>query len=70
MSKLLKAAVVIDKWKRPIFEKILKEDGFTFSRQPGITSDTLVLRVTCSSPMQLKPTIERAQLAAARSKMN
>jgi len=64
------AGVAIDKWKLKIFEQTLKRAGFSWTCQPGLTSDTLLLKVPCDSAAALTPTIEKAQLACARSKLN
>lgn len=64
------AGVAIDKWKLKIFEKHLKDAGFSWTRHPGLTADTLLLKVPCESAAALQPTIEAAQLACARSRMN
>jgi hypothetical protein len=40
------AGVVIDAWKLPIFKRYLDEAGYTYTEHPGITPDTLTLKVT------------------------
>lgn len=40
-----KAGVAIDSWKRAVFEKRLKEAGFTWKRGPGLTENTMLLKV-------------------------
>lgn len=42
----MKAGITIDDWKLPIFEKHLKEGGFTYEVLPGLTKDTKTLVVT------------------------
>lgn len=60
-----KAAVLIDSWKLPAFESRLKASGFTFSVGRGLTDDTRILTVECTSAEELAPTIEAAQADCA-----
>lgn len=63
------AGVAIDKWKLSIFKKHLDEAGFKYTEHPGVTKDTLLLKVETVSAGALQPTIEKAQLACRRSRM-
>lgn len=63
------AAVVIDKWKLAIFKKHLDAGGFTYEEGPGITADTLSLKVTTPDAMTLLPFMEAAQSECKRKKM-
>lgn len=67
MSKV--AGVVIDSWKLAIFKKHLDAAGYQYTEHPGITSDTLVLRVKYEWVAELKPIVEaaNAECAASRS---
>lgn len=40
-----KAAVMIDKWKLPIFSRLLVASKFKYSQHPGVTEDTYLLSV-------------------------
>lgn len=57
----MKAGIIIDKWKLPIFTRHLREAGFSYDTAPGLTNDTHTLTVTCESAKQLMPTIQAAQ---------
>jgi hypothetical protein len=39
------AGVVIDDWKLPIFKRHLDAAGFTYTQHPGVTKDTITLKV-------------------------
>lgn len=54
------AGVVIDDWKLPVFKKHLDAAGYTYTEHPGVTSDTLTLRVRYKWVAELKPIIEAA----------
>lgn len=54
------AGVVIDGWKLPIFKRHLDAAGYEYTEHPGITPDTLTLKVTCESAHRLKPIVEAA----------
>jgi len=55
------AAVVLDAWKLPVFEKHLKEAGYTYEQVSGLTKGTLTLRVAYEWVASLQPIIESAQ---------
>lgn len=40
-----KAAIAIDKYKLKVFEDAFKRAGFKWKRHPGVTPDTLFLKV-------------------------
>lgn len=63
-----KAAVVLDKWKLPVFEKHLKNGGFDYEIFDGITKDTLSLRVHTKYISKLAPVIEAANLESTKRK--
>lgn len=54
------AAVVIDDWKLPTFKKHLDAAGYTYTEHPGITKETLTLKVRYEWVAALKPIIETA----------
>lgn len=65
----MKAAVVIEKWKLPIFERHLKTAGFVWVEEQGLTNDTLTLKVEYESVANLKPVILAAQIEARKMKL-
>jgi len=62
-------AVILDEWELPIFEKHLKEAGFSYTVGPVITwgplKDTLTVKVDYESVDDLQPVIEKANKEAA-----
>jgi len=65
------AAIVIDNWKLPIFEKHLTQAGYAYKWAPGLTHDTGVLSVELSRPTQaatLHPIVKAANDEAAAFK--
>lgn len=54
------AGVVIDGWKLPIFKRHLDAAGYEYTEHPGITPDTLTLKVTFKWLHMLQPIIEAA----------
>lgn len=67
---MLKIAIAIDRWKLPIFKKHLDRAGYEFKKRPGVTADTMMLRVESKTVDELKPIIQAAQDECARSKLN
>lgn len=64
------AGVVIDNWKLPIFERHLKQAGYTYKWMPGFTEDTGALIVELERPSQaatLHPIVKAANNEAART---
>jgi hypothetical protein len=53
--------IVIDKWKLPVFKRHLETAGFPFTEHPGVTTDTLLLKVETNFVATLQPVIEAAQ---------
>lgn len=45
MNKNKTAAIAIDRWKFPIFKRRLENAGFTFTENPGLTANTMILKV-------------------------
>lgn len=60
MSKTV--GVVIDSWKLDIFKKNLDEAGYSYTENPGLTKDTLILRVSCDLVAPLQKVIEKCQI--------
>lgn len=61
------AAVILDKWKLPIFKKHLDGAGYTYTEHPGVTDDTLTLRVSFEWVAALQPIIQAANDECART---
>ncbi len=61
-------AVFIDSWKLPIFRKHLDAAGYSYTEHPGITANTLTLRVKYKWVANLKPIIEAANKECANAK--
>lgn len=53
--------IVIDKWKLSVFEKYLDAAKFSYKRHPGLTDDTLLLKVKTEFVSTLQPVVEAAQ---------
>ena len=58
----MKAGIVIDRWKLPIFTRHLKEAGFSYEEVGGLTDDSLVLTVHCGT--ELRDKLQRSVVAA------
>lgn len=60
------AGVVIDAYKLPVFKKHLDAAGFKYTQHPGITPDSLTLKVEYEWVADLKPIIEAANKEATK----
>lgn len=49
----MKFAIYIDAWNLPIFERHLKQAGLAHEQRPGITPDTLLLKVEVDDPREV-----------------
>jgi type IV secretory pathway VirB4 component len=58
----MKAAIVIDSWKRSIFEYCLQTSGYTYELRPGATDDTLTLIVETTNVESLVTVLRSANL--------
>lgn len=56
----MKAGVVIDAWKLPVFKRHLDAAGYQYTEHPGITPDTLTLKVICEWAHKLQPIVKAA----------
>lgn len=54
------AGVVVDGCKLPIFKRHLEVAGYKYTEHPGITADTLTLKVTCDWAHKLQPIVKAA----------
>lgn len=62
-----KAAVAIDNWKLPIFERHLQQAGYSFERTDGLTEDAMILTVTTENLVALGEVVKAANTEAART---
>lgn len=61
------AGVFIDAWKLTIFERTLRESGYTWTQHPGLAPKTLLLKVATDNMQALAQVILRANQEAART---
>lgn len=61
---------VVEGWKLPTFKKILEEEGYEFTVNPGVTADSLVLIVFTDDLPTLGNVVLRMNTEAAKLKMN
>ena len=54
-------AIGIDAWKLAIFKRHLDEGGYSYTVHPGITDDTLFLKVKCDFIATLQRVVKKAQ---------
>lgn len=54
------AGVVIDSWKLPTFKRHLDAAGYKYTDHPGLTPNTLTLKVTCEWAHKLQPIVKAA----------
>jgi len=62
------AAVAIDDWKLPTFKRHLDAVGYSYTVGPGVTHDTLILKVKFEWVRELKPIIEAANAECANER--
>lgn len=55
------AGIAIDKWKLPIFKRHLDDAGYSYTEHPGLTADTLLLKVKTEFVAPLQKVVEAAQ---------
>lgn len=60
------AAVVIDRHKLDTFKRYLTTAGYDFTEHPGVTPETLTLKVKCKWVAKLQPIIEAANKECAK----
>lgn len=66
-EQVAKAGIVIDAWKLSIFERHLKQSGYTFENTGSLGSDTLLLRVDTTNVEALAIVIKAANTEAAKT---
>lgn len=65
-----KAAIIIDEWKLPIFEKHLEEARYLYEISPGITPSTLILTVKYEWVSKLQPVVMAANEECKNEKLS
>ena len=60
-----KAAIVIDAWKLPIFDRHLSQAGYSYDKMPGITDKTLLLTVLTENLEALSGIVQSANKEAS-----
>ena len=63
----MKIGIAIDPWKLPIFERRLKEAGFTWEQARGPVANTLLLTVTVNTRTELLNVVHEANQEASRT---
>lgn len=64
------AAIAIDRWKLPVFKRRLDAAEFAFTEHPGVTADTMILKVPYeegSNFVALSALVRAAQLECKES---
>lgn len=64
----MKAAIAIDTWKLSIFERHLKQAGYSYMKGDGVTEDTLLLTVITDNVEALSGVVKAANSEAAQTK--
>lgn len=62
-----KVAVVIDPWKKSIFERHLAQSGYAFENAGLLHADALLLRVDTTNVEALAHVVKAANTEAART---
>jgi hypothetical protein len=62
----MRAAIAIDDWKLPIFERRLSQAGYAYEKGDGLTAGTLNLYVTTDNLIALETVVRAANTEAAR----
>lgn len=65
----MNAAIIIDDWKLPIFEKHLNDAGFAMKKGVGPTTGTLTIIVEYEDQRRIQAVVQSAQNECARRKM-
>lgn len=60
----MKAGIVIDNWKFPIFERHLQRFGYSFEKADGLTKDTMLLSVITNNLEALGEVVKAANTEA------
>lgn len=63
----MKAGIIVDDWKLPVFRKRLTAAGFTYTDAGGLTHDTTVLTVVTEDAGRLATVVQECQAECART---
>lgn len=63
-----KAAIIIDRWKLPIFKKHLGAAGYSYIEQRALIKDLLTLTIKFEWIADLKPIIDAAEAECQANK--
>ena len=66
----MKASIVLDDWKLPIFKRHLEGAGFTYTRHSGVTEGTMTLTVETELLTKLSGVVKAANSEVAKSKFH
>lgn len=55
------AGIAIDAWKLPVFKRHLDTAGYAYTEHPGLTANTLFLKVKADFVAPLQKVVEAAQ---------
>lgn len=64
----LKAGIVVDDWKLPVFRRRLSEAGFEYEDAGAFTANTTALTVETTNMLALKKVLEECQAECAQSR--
>lgn len=65
--KMKTVGIAIDKWKLPVFTRILNREGIGFKKHPGLTADTLLIKVKTFDVDALQRVVEEAQMECSKN---
>lgn len=64
----MKAGIVIDRWKLPIFTRLLRDAGFSYEEVGALVANTLTLIVETADGLRLAKVVAAANAEAAASR--
>lgn len=62
------AAIILDSWKLPIFERHLQQSGYTVAFKGQLNKDSTLLKIATTSLEALAQVVKAANTEAAQSK--
>ena len=63
----MKAGIVIDRWKLPIFTRRLRDAGFSYEEVGPLTADSLTLIIMTDKPQALAQVVLAANTESAKT---
>lgn len=66
----MRAGIVVDDWKLPVFRKRLTEAGFEYTDAGGLTHATTVLTVETDDVSRLGDVVKACQHECRKQRMN